>query len=143
MADDRIFDLAQVPDSPGTYFNPKTEVLIVVDDSATIDQDVFEGALRRAEWVKVSDEVPVDESNRDELLEEFETSFHPGASTALPADEDEPEVDDADEDDSLGEDDFAEDDVIDPNEPIIPGGPAAAGTGDDDDDLDQDEDGDL
>jgi hypothetical protein len=115
--DDRIFELTEVPDTPGTYFNPKTEVLIVVDDSATIDQDVFEGPLRRAAWVRVSDEVPVDESARDEALEEFETTFHPGASSALGADEDETGDDDLDEDEALGEDDFDEEDVIDPNSP--------------------------
>jgi hypothetical protein len=118
MADDRIFELAQVPDTPGTYFNPKTEVLIVVDDSASIDQDAFEGKLRGAEWVKVSDEVPVDESARDEALEEFETTYHPGASHAPTADEDDDETIDAEaDDDVLGEDDFDEEDVIDPNDP--------------------------
>ncbi len=117
-ADDRIFEIGQVPDSPGTYFNPKTEVLIVVDDSASIDQDVFGGALRRAEWVKVSEEVPVDESARDEALEDFETNYHPGASHALEADADEPAaVDDEEEEETLGEDDFDEEDVIDPNSP--------------------------
>ena len=87
-APNRIFELEDLPDSPGTYFNPKTEVLVVVDDSATIDQDVFaSGPYRRAPWVKVSDEVPVDENGRDELLEKFETDFHPGA-TGAPATDD-------------------------------------------------------
>jgi hypothetical protein len=82
-APNRIFELEDLPDSPGTYFNPKTEVLVVVDDSATIDQEVFQsGPYRRAPWVKVSDEVPVDENGRDELLEKFETDFHPGATGA-------------------------------------------------------------
>ena len=31
-------DLAVVP---GTYFNPQTEVVVIVDDSVTIGQDVF------------------------------------------------------------------------------------------------------
>lgn len=84
---DRVFELEQLPDSPGTYFNPKTEVLVVVDDSASVDQDAFTGRLARAEWVKVSDEVPVEENQRDELLERFETELHPGATGAPVSDE--------------------------------------------------------
>ncbi|MFN2612776.1 MAG: hypothetical protein ABR536_05350 [Solirubrobacterales bacterium] len=112
--DDRIFEIGQVPDAPGTYFNPKTEVLIVVDDSASVDQGAFEGPYARAPWVRVSDEVPIDESARDEALESFETEFHPGASHAPVAEEDDDAVDDEDEDE-LDEEDFDEEDVIDPN----------------------------
>jgi hypothetical protein len=115
-ASNRAFDLEDIPDSPGTYFNPKTEVLVVVDDSATIDQDVFQrGVWRRAPWVKVSDEVPVDESGRDELLEQFETDFHPGA-TGAPVLDDEDTDEDIDEDHDKGDlddedfDDEGEDD---------------------------------
>ena len=115
-ASNRIFDLEDIPDSPGTYFNPKTEVLVVVDDSATIDQDVFQsGPYRRAAWVKVSDEVPVDESGRDELLEQFETDFHPGA-TGAPVLDDEDTDEDIDEEHDKGDldgedfDDEGEDD---------------------------------
>jgi hypothetical protein len=112
-APNRIFELEDVPDSPGTYFNPKTEVLVVVDDSATIDQDVFQsGAYRRAPWVKVSDEVPVDESGRDELLEKFETDFHPGA-TGAPTLDDEDIEEDIDEDHDKGDLDGEEDDFED------------------------------
>jgi hypothetical protein len=114
-ADDRIFEIAQVPDAPGTYFNPKTEVLIVVDDTASVDQGAFEGPYARAEWVRVSEEVPIDESARDEALEAFETDFHPGASHAPEADEDDDPPIGADEEDELDEEDFDEEDVIDPN----------------------------
>lgn len=114
-SDDRIFQIAQVPDSPGTYFNPKTEVLIVVDDSASLDQGAFEGPYARAEWVKVSEEVPIDESARDRALESFETDFHPGASHAPDAEEDDIVLGDDDEEEALDEDDFDEEDVIDPN----------------------------
>lgn len=112
-SDDRIFELGHVPDTPGTYYNPKTEVLIVVDDSASVDQGAFEGPYARAEWVRVSDEVPIDESARDEALETFETEFHPGASHAPAAEEDDDAADEID--DELDEEDFDEEDVIDPN----------------------------
>jgi hypothetical protein len=115
-APNRIFDLADLPDSPGTYFNPKTEVLVVVDDSATIDQDVFAGGpYRRAAWVKVSDEVPVDESARDEALERFETDFHPGATGAPPTDDEDLE-EDIDEDHDKGDLDGDEEDLEDEGE---------------------------
>ena len=60
---------------PGTYFNPQTEVVVVVDDSASPDQEVFNNleGHEGAEWVRVSDEVPVDEDGRDRALESFQT----------------------------------------------------------------------
>jgi hypothetical protein len=32
-----------------------------------------------ADWVRISDEVPVDDERRDQLLESFQTHYHPGA----------------------------------------------------------------
>lgn len=78
---------------PGTYFNPQTEVVVVVDDSASIDQDVFNmEAYEGADWVRVSDEVPIDERARDDALVAFQTHYHPGStgsisSTALDQDD--------------------------------------------------------
>ena len=51
---------------PGTYFNPQTEVVVVVDDSTSIDQEVFNmEAYEGSDWVRISDDVPVDEDGRD------------------------------------------------------------------------------
>jgi hypothetical protein len=36
-----------------------------------------------ADWVRVSDEVPVDEDRRDQLLESFQTRYHPGAAGSV------------------------------------------------------------
>jgi hypothetical protein len=78
-AQKRIVDLEELADVPGTYFNPQTEVLLVVDDSTSIDQEVFNmEPYEGANWVRISDDVPVDEEQRDKLLEEFQTSYHPG-----------------------------------------------------------------
>ena len=83
-ADKRVTELEQLADVPGTYFNPQTEVLLVVDDSASIDQEIFNmEAYEGADWVRISDEVPVDEEQRDRLLEEFQTRYHPGASGSV------------------------------------------------------------
>ena len=69
---------------PGTYFNPQTEVVVVVDDSVSIDQEIFNmEAYEGADWVRISDEVPVDEERRDEVLEDFQTHYHPGASGSV------------------------------------------------------------
>ncbi|HEY1853253.1 MAG TPA: hypothetical protein VGG40_01585 [Solirubrobacterales bacterium] len=93
-------NLYQVEDllvQPGTYFNPQTEVVVVVDDSASIDQEVFNlEAYEGAEWVRLSDEVPVDEEGRDRILETFQTHYHPGfegsvSETALEQGEEEDE----------------------------------------------------
>ena len=43
----RRFDLEDILNRPGTYFNPETEVLLVVDDAPELDADLFEDAERR------------------------------------------------------------------------------------------------
>ncbi len=73
-----IYELEQLAVQPGTYVNPQTEVVIVVDDSASVDQEVFEDeGLEGNEWVRISDEVPVDETLLEEALEEFHKGRHP------------------------------------------------------------------
>ena len=44
-------------------------------DSEIFNMEEFEGA----DWVLVSDETPMDENRRDELLEAFQVHYHPGA----------------------------------------------------------------
>lgn len=71
---------------PGTYFNPQTEVLVVVDDSTSLDQEVFNMEhYEGAEWVRISDDVPIDEDRRDEALERFQTHYHPGSAGSVSA----------------------------------------------------------
>jgi hypothetical protein len=83
-AESRVMQLEELTDMPGTYFNPQTEVLVVVDDSASIDQEVFNmEAYEGADWVRISDEVPVDEEQRDKLLEQFQTRYHPGSGGSV------------------------------------------------------------
>ena len=79
MAADRRYDIEDVLVRPGTYFNPQTEVLVVVDDSASMDQEIFNlEEFEGADWVLVSDDLPVDEAQRDELLESFQANYHGG-----------------------------------------------------------------
>jgi hypothetical protein len=83
-AKERVVELDELTMQPGTYFNPQTEVLIVVDDSSSIDQEVFNmEAYEGADWVRIADEVPVNEEQRDELLERFQTHYHPGSGGSL------------------------------------------------------------
>jgi len=83
-AADNLYEVEELLNQPGTYFNPQTEVLVVVDDSTSLDQEVFNmEAYEGAEWVRVSDEVPVDEDRRDQLLESFQTSYHPGSGSSV------------------------------------------------------------
>ena len=80
----RRFDLDELVTRPGTYFNPQTEVVVVVDDSASIDQEVFNmEPFEGANWVRISDEVPVDEEQRDKLLQAFQTHYHPGSGGSV------------------------------------------------------------
>jgi hypothetical protein len=98
MVDPRRFEPDEFLIRPGTYYNPETEILVIVDDSTELDMEAFE-TLEGADWVLVSDEVPVDEHQRDELLEAFQIRHNPDAIAAsTEEDEDEPEELDEDED---------------------------------------------
>ena len=35
MSEDAIYNLEELAEHPGTYFNPQTEVVVIVDDSAS------------------------------------------------------------------------------------------------------------
>jgi hypothetical protein len=83
-ASNQIVEQDELLMQPGTYFNPQTEVLVVVDDSTSLDQEVFNMEdYEGADWVRISDEVPVDEDGRDRLLEAFQTHYHPGSSGSV------------------------------------------------------------
>jgi hypothetical protein len=94
----RRFDIDDLLNRPGTYFNPDTEVLIVVDDSAALSEELPEDVEDGGEWVLVSDEVPVDEHRRDELLERLQARTTQRTRTA---DDDEEGLDDEDVDEEL------------------------------------------
>src|SRR5437763_1642170 len=88
MADPRRFELDELTNRPGTYFNPQTEVLIVVDDSPELGEEIFNmEEYEGADWVLISDEVPVDENRRDELLESFQVRYLPAAGSSDDDDE--------------------------------------------------------
>jgi hypothetical protein len=79
MADERRFDLEDLLLRPGCYLNPQTEIMVVVDDSPSIDGEIFNmEEFEGADWVLIADEVPVDEARRDELLETFQATYHGG-----------------------------------------------------------------
>jgi hypothetical protein len=94
-ADDNLYEVQELLVQPGVYFNPQTEVLVVVDDSVSIDQEVFNmERYEGAEWVRLSDETPIDEDGRDRILQTFQTHYHPGfegsvSETALEQDDEE------------------------------------------------------
>jgi hypothetical protein len=93
--DDPVVDLDDLLVRPGTYFNPQTEVVVVVDDSTSIDQDVFNmEVFEGADWVRVSDEVPVDSDALDTAMERFQTLRHAPKGVSVEATELEPSDDD-------------------------------------------------
>ncbi len=101
MADGRKMELDELVNRPGTYFNPQTEVLIIVDDSPDLDSEIFDmEKYEGADWVLIADEVPVDEHARDELIERFQTDaqpFTPDEEDLGDEEDEEPEFD-ADQD---------------------------------------------
>jgi hypothetical protein len=79
MAGERHYELDELVVRPGTYFNPQTEVMLVVDDSPSLDTAIFNlEEFEGADWILVSDDLPVDEAQRDELLENFQATHRGG-----------------------------------------------------------------
>jgi hypothetical protein len=114
MTNARRFGLDELTLRPGTYFNPQTEIMIVVDDSPEVDHELFDmDEFESDEWVLIAEDIPVDESRRDELVERFQLAHQDSGDTAK--DEDEPDLDlddlDDEEDDELEEDE--EEDELD------------------------------
>jgi hypothetical protein len=73
MAEGRKYELDELLIRPGTYFNPQTEVMVVVDDSPSLDSEIFNlEAYEGADWVLIDDDLPLDEARRDEMLEQFQ-----------------------------------------------------------------------
>jgi len=102
MSDARRFQLDELAIRPGTYFNPQTEVLIVVDDSPEVDHEIFAAEeFESTDWVLISEDSPLDEDKRDELIEHFRVTYQPGEDVLLAGEED---VDD--EEDELEPDDL-------------------------------------
>ena len=82
--EENLYEIEDLLMQPGTYFNPQTEVLVIVDDSTSLDQEIFNMEdYEGAEWVRIADDVPVDEDRRDQLLETFQTHYHPGSSASI------------------------------------------------------------
>jgi hypothetical protein len=100
MAAHRRFDIEELTNRPGTYFNPLTEVMIVVDDTPDLDHEIFAGEeFEDNEWVLISEESPLDEHRRDVLIERFQVAFHQGGERSADEDlEDEEEELEPDED---------------------------------------------
>jgi hypothetical protein len=95
MSDPRRFQLDEITIRPGTYFNPRTEILIVVDDSPEVDHEVFTmDDFEDNEWVLISEDLPLDEHRRDELVDLFEVAYQPGASISADGDEELDDVED-------------------------------------------------
>ena len=78
-AEENVFELEELLVRPGTYFNPQTEIVVVVDDSATIGQEVFNmEPYEGADWVRITDDVPVDSDSLETSMERFQTEHHAG-----------------------------------------------------------------
>jgi hypothetical protein len=110
MADHRRFEIDELIIRPGTYFNPQTEVLLVVDDSPEMDAEIFNmEEFEGADWVLISDELAVDEHRRDELLEAFQVRYHPGGAGSITDDGDDHEDELEEDDQEVGREDAGED----------------------------------
>jgi len=95
MTKARRFQLDELTLRPGTYFNPQTEILIVVDDSPEIAHEIFDAdEFDGVEWVLISEDSPLDEHKRDELVERFQLTHQPGGEPLSDEDLDEEDEED-------------------------------------------------
>jgi hypothetical protein len=92
MADPRTFELDELVNRPGTYFNPQTDVVIIVDDTVDVDTEIFNMEdFEGADWVLIGDDAPVDEARRDAMIERFQVTQRPASddlSEDVPDEED-------------------------------------------------------
>jgi hypothetical protein len=80
----RTVDTDEMLLRPGTYFNPQTEIVVIVDDSTSIDQEIFNmEAYEGSDWVRIADDVPVDEDSLDETMQGFQTHYHGGTAGSV------------------------------------------------------------
>lgn len=81
MPEARRVQLDELVNRPGTYFNPLTEMLLVVDDTPHLDTEIFaDESFEADDWLLISDEMPLDEHQRDQLLERFQIRHEAGAA---------------------------------------------------------------
>jgi hypothetical protein len=112
MTSVRRFQLDELTLRPGTYFNPETEIMIVVDDSPEVDHEIFESEeLESTEWVLIAEDIPLDENLRDDLVERFQRSHQEGTDM-LDDGDDLGDEEDEDEDRDEDEDEDEEDDEL-------------------------------
>jgi hypothetical protein len=106
MTNVRRFALDELALHPGTYFNPQTEIMIVVDDSPEVDHELFDmDEFEATDWVQITEDTPVDEHKRDDLVERFQLAHQTGEDLSGddPEDEDDELDEDEDEDEEVAE----------------------------------------
>ena len=102
MAERRTYELDELLIRPGTYFNPQTEVMVVVDDSPSMDAEIFNmEEFEGADWVLISDDLPLDEAQRDEQLENFQSTYHGGDGRSVVSDDDAEDLEFDEDDEEL------------------------------------------
>jgi hypothetical protein len=107
--DTRSIDVEDMLLRPGTYFNPQTEIVVVVDDSYSIDQEIFNmEAYEGSDWVRLSDEAPVDEDGVDATIQEFQIHYR-GATPDTLTETAVEQADDPDEEDAEADEPGRED----------------------------------
>ncbi len=80
MADAKTYELDELTIRPGTYFNPQTDIVLIVDDSPDVDTEIFNMEdFEGADWVLIGDDAPVDESRRDAMIERFQVTQRPAS----------------------------------------------------------------
>ena len=76
----RRFDVDELLTRPGTYFNPQTEIVVVVDDSAHVDLELLDDDADddAAEWILLSDDVVPLAGDDDEAGAAGDVGHRPG-----------------------------------------------------------------
>ena len=81
----RRFDVDELLTRPGTYFNPETEIVLIVDDSAHVDLELIEeaGEEEGAEWILLGDDPAIDELLQEHVFRVSYTQIPDGSALAV------------------------------------------------------------
>src|SRR4051812_43575468 len=108
MSNTRRFALDELVLRPGTYFNPQTEIMVVVDDSPEVDHEIFESEdFEASDWVLIAEDVPIDDLARDDLVERFQRTHQADAGDDAHAESDpDDDLEDDEDDDEDGDEEL-------------------------------------
>ena len=104
MTNARRFQLDELTHPPGHLLQPPDRGHDRRRRLPEVDHELFDiDDFEAADWVLISEDTPLDEHHRDELVERFQLTYQPGGELVVDDDDDDEDDDREDEDLELDE----------------------------------------